>query len=446
MATAADCTFSDQYIQASSPFRDPANYSTERPAIFSSSEYPSTSYTEPTTANQRWVGGAGASDANDGQLVANGGTGPWATLDKALQEYGASSTWYCLNIGGDITVSASFWTKTYGAGPGSISQFGIVRGDPDLVSPPTITINGLIRLDGQQYILWHDFNMAGTHGFELGEDLSTQYNTFRNITGTMTGLGGDNHGFMYARGTTRCNYFGVFNCDLTGPGIGGGIHGNTACVILSFVDICRIENNVVTNAPRPIYFKHTNVGAPTIHIRRNWSKVTAGGEVDYFALDGVGGTANIHDNIFEGTVEISNGGGGNQIEAIDWDHNTVRGDLWVVGDTGGGNNDPINCTFKNSIIETDMEMLRYDASANTNTTNYNLYGGSIWNNSTSRTLAQWQTFSSQDANSIAGAPTYTGGASPTTVAGYALTAASNGYQAADDGSDMGARTQYVGNM
>jgi hypothetical protein len=42
------------------------------------------------------------------------------------------------------------------------------------------------------------------------------------------------------------------------------------------------------------------------------------------------------------------------------------------------------------------------------------------------------------AHDIRGIPTYVGGSSPTTMAGFALTAVSPGHAAADDGSDMGA--------
>lgn len=422
--------------------------------IFSDINYPPIPSSEPPIADRRCWGGAGADDANDGILVADGGTGPWATWDKVMQELCASSTWYGLKICGDVTISAVTDTKFLGSGPGSLEQFVQIYGDPDLPSPPTVTVNARQEIDGQSYWLWHSFNMAGTDGFNFAEDLVMSRQTQRNITGNMTGNGGDNHAFFQCL-NKNLTYWGVFNCDFEGPGIGGSVNGNTACLLAFACRILRWENNRLTNAPRPAYQKHSNIaseGAADIYIANNYFPLTHGAENSFFAGRKQGGTYDVDNNIFECIVEISNGGGGEQPDGIEFKHNTCRGDVRVED----GNDPAINGIYENNIIESlsagagDFELLRFQTTnANTNTSDYNLYGGSIYYQNTQYTLAGWQAASvpaNQDVNSIAGAPTYTGGANPTTVAGFALTTLSNGYQAANDGSDMGADVTKVGNM
>jgi hypothetical protein len=77
---------------------------------------------------------------------------------------------------------------------------------------------------------------------------------------------------------------------------------------------------------------------------------------------------------------------------------------------------------------------------------YNLYNSTtaVVNNRVNYTLSGWQTYYSQDANSISGSPTFVGGGSPSTIADFALTAASDGYQASSTGADIGANVSLVG--
>lgn len=426
---------------STTPLYDSDYTNGSRPAIYFDANYPSTDYTEPDMADQRFVGGPGADDLNDGTQ----GT-PWATLDKAFQELCASSTWYCLNFGGNLTEGTGFDTKAYGSGPGTSGQFAILRGDPSLPSKPVLTINAACEVDGQDFWLWHDFDMAGTNGFLFAEDLATINHTMRNITGTMTGLGGDNIGHFYSL-NQNLDYWGVFNCNFTGPGVGGGIHGNTGALVTFRTRHLRWENNEVTNYPRPLYYKHSNRavdGSADVHIRRNYQYETTAGEACFFGGRAEGGTWEMTDNIFESNVEISNGGGGEQPNGMTIEHNTFVADLGL--ETG---NDPvINSTIRNNIIGTDLEILRFGVDTNTNTTNYNLYGGTIYYQSTAYTLSEWQAASEpagQDVNSIAGSPTYST-EPPTQISHYELAGGSDGKNAASDGEDMGANVSVVGNL
>ena len=92
------------YEQSSTPTWDGNNINAARPAftVYSDADYPPVPTVEPNIANQRFVGGVGASDANDGTQGS-----PWATFEKAITEMCGQSTWYCLNLSSNLTVSSS---------------------------------------------------------------------------------------------------------------------------------------------------------------------------------------------------------------------------------------------------------------------------------------------------------------------------------------------------
>lgn len=445
--------------QIADPIYDGNNPMSTRSAftVYADADYPAVPSSEPALSDQRWVGGAGANDSNDGILVSNGGTGPWATFDKALQELCASSTWYCLNINDDLTVSTTIDTKFYGSGPGSALQFAYIRGEPSLGTPPTISLEAEVQVDGQNHWLWYGFDIllgevgvTTVNGIGLGEDTATSNHTFRQITGTMQGLGGDNIGFFKAIGN-NVKFFGVFNCKLTGPGTDAAIHGNTSCIFGFRMESFRWENNEVELAPRALYQKHANLaadGPADIHIRYNWDKQSTAGNQNlgcFFAGRDEGGVYEVTDNIFGNNVEISNGGGADQPTGIEFVGNTCQRKV----DIQDGNDPSIEGLYRDNIIQGNFIIYNSATSENSdNISNYNLYVEDIVYKGTSNTLSQWRAASvpvGQDVNSIAGSPTYTAGATPTTVAGFALTAASNGYQAASDGKDMGADITKVGN-
>ena len=407
--------------------------------IYSDADYPPIPKIEIPISNQRFVGGLNASDSNNGSKES-----PWATFDKALQELSKSKTWYCLNLLSDIKVDSFIDTKYYGPGPGTPQQFAYIRSSPSLSTPATLTLNARVEIDGQQNWIWHNFKMAGTKGINIGQDLKTNHHTIRNIEGVMTGTGGDNHGFFQAL-NYNANYFGVFNCNFTGPGI-TGIHGNTATIIAFRITHMRIENNVFTNAPRPLYYKHSNIqinGKASVHIRYNHQPETSPGESCFFAGRAEGGVFEITNNIFGSNVQISNGGGSEQPEGHFISHNTFLKDLILEN----GNDPVINATIENNIILGNLELLRYGTNINTNKSNYQLIAGNIYYQSKIYTLAQWQKNAvpnNQDLNSIAGFPSFTGNLSK--PINYKLKTNSIGKAAASNGEDMGAEVINVGNI
>lgn len=410
--------------------------------VYSDADYPPVPTADRPKSVQRTVAGigavnSGASDSNDGILVADGGTGPWATWDYALQQVcNPANGIRVLNIDGTVVAGSSSWTKYYGAGTGAAGDFFWVRSLPGTNSG----IRGDTRteIDGPDYWLWFNLHMSGELGIEFGKDLPTTHQQVRNCTGTMTGAGNDNSAFFVWK-NSNSTYAGAFNCNFDGPGV-AGIHGNTSGLLAFKVNSLRWENNRMANFPRPYYFKHSNEGVADVHIRNNWQDV--GGD-SLFTGYANGGVFEVTNNIFKDGLFIGNIGGGVQPNGMVFDHNTVGGILYVKE----GNNDPINCSITNSIQRGTMELLRYAPDApNTNATNYNLYGGLIWYNGSSYSLASWQASSvpaGQDVNSLAGTPTFVGGASPTTVAGWAL-ASGAGVGASSTGTDMGADVSKVG--
>ena len=478
---------------------------------YSSIDYPPIPTVEIATSLQRYVDATG-SDSNDGQLVANGGTGPWATFEKGVDELAASSTWLWLNLRGAITVSSSFDTTGVGTGSGTAGTPAVVRGDPT-TNDAVLNMSTFALISGQENWLWHSFTMACTNsaGIAVGTNANTKRHTFRNITATMTGTGGDNVAPIKCAGVDA-NYFGVLDCDITGPGtVGSGVNANTACIYLRQVPNFRIENNIIDNAPRPIYYKHANLAAndPTDgYIRNNWVKNTAA-SASFLACRG----SEISNNIFASELKMTNQGGGEAPENCTIAHNTfMQGFQIKHGVNNSGTTDGSTTAFKliNSIkaftgtvyvgdlvhnttddttalvtaidsdtqltLDTDIMatgesytvgasingMVTNDnifdsgyaidyygdsAYANTCTSDYNLFAGNInFQGTTGMSLATWQSTSvpsSQDTNSISGSPTFTGGATPTTIAGYAL-ASGNGINAASDGANMGADVTIVG--
>ena len=406
-------------------------------APYSDIDYPAIPTEEIDTSLQRYVKSTG-SDSNDGQLVANGGTGAWQTLDYALDQLCASSTWRWLNLQGNLTLSSAYNPKFSGAGPGVAGSPAVIRSDPNDFS--TLTLDATLSIDGQNDWLWHSFDTAGSYGFFIGQDLVTPHQCFRNITGVMDDSLGDNHGLIKTR--NRAHYFGAFGCDITGPSV--VFNDNTACIIVFGVHQFRVENCKLVGAPRSLYLKHANIGVeetPNWFIRNNYIDTTT------LAPFVAGRFGEISNNIFLETLVISNGGGGEAPFDILINHNTFVGGLNINdGDGSTVINDMITT---NNIIVGSYTIDFYGTSAytNTSTSDYNLMTEINFQGTTYNSVASWNSNSvpaNQDANSIDGVPTFVGGPTPSTISGYALANGSNGILAASDGTDMGADVSIVG--
>lgn len=426
--------------------------------------------TEPTLASQRFVNFTTGSDANDGTQGS-----PWKTFVHAAEQLAISSTWYCLNLSDNITIDngggdpgvlntiSKYWA---GTGPGNISQFAIIRKDP-AAADITIAINDPLELEKLNYVLWwlDGVTMVGPRGIRVGTDTAQHHHTIRKATITPTdgsglngGAGLDNYApGVYSDINGNLNSYGAFDNTLDGSALSqvSALNGNSAGFITFGMTQCRIENNVLINFPRPIYLKHGNDpagAAADIHVRNNYVRVTPGyftstdGDC-YFAASKAGGQAEITNNIFDCPVSINNGGGGPQINDVDFFHNTVTGAFRLELE-----NDPVlNATILNNILQGKVYVLDKSGgdptvTVNTNFFNYNVFGGGFRYQAVDYTVAEFTALnepSGQNANSLVGLPTYTGGATPTTIAGFALSGGL-GVAAASDGSNMGADVSIVG--
>lgn len=100
-------------------------------------------------------------------------------------------------------------------------------------------------------------------------------------------------------------------------------------------------------------------------------------------------------------------------------------------------------TLKNNIIVSRFFLHPWQATPHETTMDHNLYVSDVFENNVAYNLSQWQTHHGQDANSIHGTPTHSNPALsiPTD---YQLLPGSPGYQAGDDGLNMGPDVENVG--
>lgn len=378
-----------------------------------------------------------------------------------------------------------------------------LRGGTYSVTPPIrFTNNGTGDADNQRIIFKAytgetpiiDGQMTRATGninsvFLFGDSYGNQYITLDGLTITRgaqacVAVGNYNHAGSQRLGIT------VKNCTLTN--MAG--YDNCGHIFLfgNFSNI-KIQNNTIHTIQNPadhllnmsgIFIQGPTYGGGTISITNNYVyNIGSGGQSLYwkygqsangggFPYDvdvGIeiaynyfsGGTrypvflncnyANFHNNIIDGpsgtmglVIRESNGGIGGRYNTIN--HNTIRGQFYLglqcdalaIGHIV--NNNIITSTYRVGCEG------QAGGAALTVTSNYNLYYGTngIKHGGVFYTLPNWRTHNGGDANSISGTPTFVGGATPTTIAGFALTSGSSGKNASSDGKDMGADITKVG--
>jgi len=407
---------------------------------------PSGSYSDddyPATPDYNETGAiffdSAAVGANDGTSW----TDAYSDEETALNALCASAAGTMLTCRGTFDIGTGISLSGDG-GVGNSSNWYVFRADPVAGCDITASNDTGIEFGGQAYWIVHGFNQTGgsrIFSYYPGGSSSggVDHMTFRYLTGTM-GAGGDNVGTVHMD-TSSADYIGVFDCNIVGPGT--GTHGNTACIFFSRVPHWRVYNNVLSNAPNGFYYKHFSTsayaGTGQQFFVNNYVHTC---NVVHIACKG----ATFNNNIIDTNLLVADDGGGdNGADDNTFTHNTITGylELSNLDNIANGN------TVRNNIIEGNYLIVPYQvAVASTNVSDYNLYGGTIrYQNDSGLSLAAWLALptvpAAQDGNSIAGSPTYTGGASPTTIAGFALSGG-NGVSAASDGTDMGADTTTVG--
>ena len=200
-------------------------------------------------------------------------------------------------------------------------------------------------------------------------------------------------------------------------------------------------------------------GMPNVdHLWYIHDEVTSGAQIAYnymynvFAgVWGVPFYENIHDNLIVLSPAGSNGIAlGDDSGGPEGGHNTINHNTIINGSVRlFGNSGTFNAydTLTNNINT-------YKAVYNANPGNpdphlrayNNIYlagSPSVVYQNNAYSLAGWTTLYGQEAHSLAGAPSFAGGASPSTVLGFALASGSIGKNAASDGKDIGADVSVI---
>lgn len=428
-------------------------------------------YTFGMSANLKYVSTTG----NDSSTTPNNPSTPWLTIQKGIYNLNANDT--LLIRGGTYRIDyllhlrGTFYSQTYGGDPtatvnsqtGTITQPITVRNYPgetviidcaNTVGVPaggTIT-NMFMMLENKQYWRFHGLQFANTTvAFQLGTNVDSTNNTIQwcKFNTPANNKGGDNKGAIILNSSQLSDGTTIQYNEFYGPGQNSdGVHNNTGNIVAFRTRKLAIKNNIMSNTPCGIYFKHANepnVSNTDIAISGNYIFGT-----DRFASFFNSNYANIVNNIFASNASLvineSNGIAGGDYNDIQY--NTIANNLTLLWATDPDDppaaNGAIGNIVKNNIIRGTTELHRYNATPHFTTTNYNGYGGLIWNNSISYTLPAWKTFYGQDANSVNGAIVFSGGTYPTSIDGFALTSPSIGINSAENGRDMGANVAAVG--
>lgn len=404
----------------------------------------------------KYVATTGCSDSTSYDL--NSLDDPWCSIAHAWETAEDGDTIYYR--AGTYTITTSIDTEGYAdnvthmAYPGeSVTWNGMSNGDSSIfLESSGVTVSGLTI---------NSYADGGDNGFfRLGwntgdSDNFTVEDCTVNIDISNTG---GNTGFIAVRQPNSGEITGltVRNCTITGDSV--GTNSNAGGIHTFQLEGALIENNVFDGFYNGMFFnKHSqNCSDTTTVIRNNVFKNCHNG------LQTMTVYSEISNNLFINNetdlVTGADGGDGGCGQGSDYntiDHNTFTGTVEFVR---GGSEDPgaTYNTFTNNIIEGWFYPHRYTSSWSTTYVgpDYNLYstGDIIRENGIDYTLSEWQShidsnssdYEDDDNNSIAGSPTYEGGGSPVTIDDYALTAASNGYQDAGDGEDIGADVSLVG--
>lgn len=297
--------------------------------------------------------------------------------------------------------------------------------------------------------------------FELGYQESGHHATFTYNTGTSNRDGGyAQHGFIATR---QGDYFTVEHNRFSSP----KEFINTPAIMIFTRKNYIIRHNEFYNLPKGVYHKHPN----NVNERDSINVVIA---YNYFknclyGISNTGHAAKIHNNVFDNSSLRMGESGGAAANFSLSDFNIIEnntfyfiGPLTTGEDPSMGFSDNLsdpdpypgctNNTIKNNIFTASVGNHIYAplGSIFNNTYDYNMYH----NNSSIAivqeshvnyyTLASWQTKNGTDANSYRGTPAFAGGATPTTIAGFALAAGSPGKNAGSDGRDVGADITKVG--
>ena len=381
---------------------------------------------------------------NDSTTYANNDIdNSWLTPLKAWTEADSGDTVFFR--AGTYSFSTQINTKTYG-NVGTEANPIIFMSYPTETATLTYTGSAGALQVGAAVVIEKDwnimknFNLNGPSTFFMFRyDLAVDGGQVSGCTYNMS-VGGDNVGFVVSSSASNIT---VDNNRITCPG--SGAHNNTAGLLALNSEGFKALNNETTNCRTGIYYKHGHtLPAYDTGIKISGNYIEG---ADLYCMQLNLAYADISNNICgsgNGYLRTFESNGGPRSDHNTFDHNTVYGtSLFLADDASPGAQ---YNTYTNNILTTKAQAHPYESYALESAFDYNIYptGDAVVNNSTNHTLPAWVIFYGQDGNSIAGAVTYEAGASPSSIAGYALTPESLGYQAGSDGKDMGANVSLVG--
>ena len=370
---------------------------------------------------------------------------PWASPEKAWYSARPGDTVYFR--GGIYTINSTVNTKYKGYN-GTAEKPIIFMSYPGEQVIFRATCTPAFKIQ-KEYNYVYNITCDGQGTFwELGEDVGGSYFKIQNCNGSQALFGGGpNYGWVRFR--THAHYGLVKNCKVQGPGADG--NQNTAAVFCFRSRGVKILNNEFYNFPRGIYYKHTCVGYDTgIEIRNNYIH-----DCGYDGIWTVSQYARIENNLLVNadlTVAAGGGGGGDDGDNHGGDHNLVQhntiynAQLILEPCWDGGASGPQENTFKNNLLTRGFNLMEYNTQSHNSIIDYNLYPSNIVvrHGRNSYTLGQWQTYYGQDSRSLAGSPSFVGGANPSSIDDFALATGSIGKGSASDGKDIGADMSQVG--
>ena len=293
-------------------------------------------------------------------------------------------------------------------------------------------------LDNCEYYTLEYFSLINTYiGIQIGRQVQSFYNTIQHFDIIMNreATGGDNTGGVMQYGF-RGDHLTVAGGKIVGPG--SGVNINTSCVYVRGSNFTTIEDCNLSAAPRTIYGKHpndTDAVTVTSTIRNNFID----GNIDTSLNEW-----DITNNIITGDITLTDNGGTGVNGKTGTDSNLIT-DNTVLGSiilSSSDNFAQLNNVDNNICL--DMDILRFQtAVASTNTSDYNLFNDIVNYQNSTLDLVAWRALLSQDANSIAGLPTFVT-VPPVTIADHVLAGGSLGKGTGRAGADMGAIVANIG--
>jgi PKD repeat protein len=375
---------------------------------------------------------------------------PWLTVDKAIKNAQAGDIVYFR--AGSYPIPTVISTASAGNNGTSGSPILFTRYGTEVVTWTSTIADTVIKV-GKNHHHFEYLNFvhnpasdtSGEEGFFRSgyEEYSTGFQV-KHCTFTMSKRG-DNYGSVHLK--AGADYVEITHNRITHTSTSGST--NTAGIIAFGVNHFKINNNEIIGPPIGIYLKHANSSVQANvdgEVKNNYAKTST--RYTFFSnFNWVEISNNIFDEVSgssDGDFKLNEANGSPGGDNNNIHHNLIKGGLYFSSDSGGA----LNNTLKNNIFVGGKWNNHPYASISDNTTSdYNLYisGDCINRNRVLYTLTEWKAFRpTQDAHSLSGNPTFVGGSSPTTIAGWALATGSLGKGAGEGGADIGPDVTLIG--